>query len=72
MNGRTFDPDALSRAIAEAGNGEQIRLLIQTGKHQREVNIACPEGHCYPRLEPVPGARPRLDEILSPLSKTGN
>ncbi len=66
---RAFDPEELSRAIARAADGERIRLLIQLGKHQREVMIACPQGHRYPRLEPVIGARPRLDEILSPRSK---
>jgi predicted metalloprotease with PDZ domain len=66
VGGLAFTPDELARAIAEAAGGEPVRLLIQTGKHQREVAIACPEGHRYPALERIPGARPRLDEILAP------
>lgn len=65
---RAFDSEGLSRAIAQAAGGESIRLLTQTGKHQREVEIACPAGHRYPHLEPIDGARRRLDEILAPRS----
>lgn len=64
--GLTFTPDGLSRAIAQAGQGEKVQLLVQAGKHQREVEIDCPSGHLYPHLEPIPGARRRLDEILAP------
>jgi predicted metalloprotease with PDZ domain len=69
VNDLTFSPDALERAIGTAGEGEPIRLLVQTGKHQREVAIECPDGHRYPHLERVVGARPRLDEILAPRSR---
>ena len=66
VNGRVFDQETLSLAITRAGDGEPIDLLLQAGKHQRSVTIALPSGHRYPHLEPVAGARRRLDEILSP------
>jgi predicted metalloprotease with PDZ domain len=65
IGGLAFTPDELSRAIAKAELGEPLNLIIQTGKHQREVEIECPEGHRYPRFEPIQGARLRLDEILT-------
>jgi predicted metalloprotease with PDZ domain len=66
VNGFAFSGEELAHAIAKAGEGEPIRMLIQTGKHQRTVSIPCPDGHRYPHLEPIPGARARLDEILAP------
>jgi predicted metalloprotease with PDZ domain len=68
VNGRTYDADVLKRAIACAAQGETLELLVKSGKRNRDVRIDCPGGHRYPHLEPIPGARPRLDEILSPLA----
>lgn len=67
VNDLQFDPAELGRAIGRAADGEPVRLLVQTGKHHREVEIACPDGHRYPHLEPLEGARRRLDDILAPL-----
>jgi predicted metalloprotease with PDZ domain len=66
VNGLCFSAAELSRAIRDAGNAEPVHLLVQAGKHQRQVAIECPEGHRYPHLEPIAGARLRLDEILAP------
>jgi predicted metalloprotease with PDZ domain len=66
VNDLAFTFDELVRAIGKGTDGEPVRLLVQAGKHQREVRIACPEGNRYPHLEPIPGARLRLDEILAP------
>jgi predicted metalloprotease with PDZ domain len=65
VNGHVFSSDELSRAIAQAGEGEPLQLVVQSGAHQRELEIECPEGHRYPHLEPIPGATMRLDTILS-------
>jgi predicted metalloprotease with PDZ domain len=66
VNGLAFTADELVRAIDKGKDGEPVRLLVQAGKHQREVRIKCPEGHRYPHLEPISGARLRLNEILAP------
>jgi predicted metalloprotease with PDZ domain len=66
VNELAFTPDELRRAIGCAAEGEPVRLIVQTGKHQRAVQLPCPAGHRYPHLEPVPGMRHRLDEILAP------
>jgi predicted metalloprotease with PDZ domain len=65
VNGMAFTPDELRRAIACATEAEPIRLIIQTGKHQRDVPVPCLTGHRYPHLERIPHARHRLDEILA-------
>jgi hypothetical protein len=54
----------LALGIAASAQGERIELLVQPGKHQREVTLSCSKAHRYPHLKPVPGVRPRLDEIL--------
>lgn len=66
VNGHTFSTERLSRAIADAGSGTPIELLLETGKYQRPVRIECPKGHLYPWLESIAGARPRLNDILAP------
>ncbi|MFW2829399.1 M61 family metallopeptidase [Sphingomonas sp. ID0503] len=71
VDGQAFSPDALARAISNAGEGGEIRLLTQVGKHQREIMVECPGGHKYPHVEPISGARRRLDEILAPKRKKG-
>ena len=67
VNGCDFTPDELKRAIAEGAEGSPIDLLVKHGKSTRQVQVAYGGGHRYPHLEPVGGARRRLDEILAPL-----
>jgi predicted metalloprotease with PDZ domain len=66
VNERTYSADELKRAIRCASEGDPIDLVLQAAKRHREVRIDCPQGHRYPHLEPMDGARPRLDEILAP------
>jgi predicted metalloprotease with PDZ domain len=66
VNGRTFSPDELKRAVAAAGDGDPITLVLQVAKRHKEVRIDCPAGHRYPHLERIEQARSRLDEILAP------
>jgi predicted metalloprotease with PDZ domain len=68
VNGRTYAADELKRAIADAKEGRPIDLIVKVGKRQRQVQIACFQGHRYPHLEPIEDTRPRLDEILKPLA----
>ncbi|HZF43041.1 MAG TPA: peptidase M61, partial [Sphingomonadaceae bacterium] len=68
VNSRAFSTDEIKRAVACTSQGEPIDLLAEVGKRHKEVRIAGVTGHRFPHLEPIKGARPRLDEILSPLA----
>ena len=68
MNGRTFDVDALKRAIAAAGKSkEPVRLLVESGDTFRTLELAWHGGLRYPRLEPTQGGKGTLDALLQPL-----
>jgi predicted metalloprotease with PDZ domain len=66
VEGRDYGELALRDAISEATNGAPIRLELETRGRTREVELAYSEGHRFPHLEPISGARARLDEILAP------
>lgn len=67
VNGETYDADKLKDAIREASKPgtSALELLVKTGDRYRTVAIDYHEGLRYPRLERVPGAAGRLDEILA-------
>jgi predicted metalloprotease with PDZ domain len=65
VNGRAFNAQALNHAVAETERCGAVTLLVQHGKRAREAVVLYHGGHRYPRLEPIPGARRRLDEILT-------
>jgi predicted metalloprotease with PDZ domain len=67
VNERSFSPEVLKGAIFAAGGGTPIELAVKDGPRTRQVTLECPSGHRYPHLEPIEGARLRLDEILRPL-----
>ena len=67
VNGRTFDAEDLKDAIREAVAGAApISLLIKAKDTYRTVTIDYHGGLRYPRLERIPGAAARLDDILAP------
>jgi predicted metalloprotease with PDZ domain len=66
VNGRAFDGEHLKQAIVAAEQGVPIELLVKRAKHYRTVVIDYRGGLRYPHLEPIDGARRRLDEILAP------
>jgi predicted metalloprotease with PDZ domain len=66
INGRAYDGEHLKNAVAAAEHSAPLELLVQSGKHLRTVAIDYRDGHRYPHLEPIEGARRRLDEILTP------
>jgi predicted metalloprotease with PDZ domain len=69
VDGRSFSTDELKRSITcAAQEGRAIELLVKDGQHTRQAVIEYSGGHRYPDLEPIDGARLRLDEILSPRS----
>jgi predicted metalloprotease with PDZ domain len=67
VSGRTFKTDELQQAVTEAEQSGEIHLLVQRGKRVSSGVIQYDGGHRYPHLEPIEGARRRLDEILAPL-----
>jgi predicted metalloprotease with PDZ domain len=68
-NGRAFDVEGLRQAVTDAETTGRIDLLVQRGKRVDTAQIRYAGGHRYPHLEPIEGARPRLDEIHAPLAQ---
>ncbi|MDB4986428.1 MAG: peptidase [Myxococcaceae bacterium] len=66
VNGRAYAEEHLLQAITEAEQGAPLELLVKSGKHYRIVALDYRGGHRFPHLEPIEGARRRLDEILAP------
>jgi predicted metalloprotease with PDZ domain len=68
VNGRTFDGDALKRAIAAAAKSkEPVRLLVESGDTFRTLALDWHGGLRYPRLQPTAGGKGTLDALLQPL-----
>lgn len=68
VNGRTFDGEALKRAIAAAAKSrEPVRLLVESGDTFRTLDLDWHGGLRYPRLEPTQGGKGTLDALLQPL-----
>ncbi|MDT8757823.1 peptidase M61 [Sphingomonas psychrotolerans] len=66
VNGMDWSAERLKRAVAEASTDAAVKLRVRSGQRERTVSVDYAGGHRYPHLEPVPGARLRLDEILQP------
>lgn len=69
VNGREFDLDGLRQAVTDAEKTGCIDLVVQRGKRLNAVSVHYAGGHRYPVLEPIGGARRRLDEIHAPLDR---
>jgi predicted metalloprotease with PDZ domain len=68
VNGRTFEGEALKRAIAAAGKSkEPVRLLVESGDTFRTLELDWHGGLRYPRLQPTAGGKGTLDALLQPL-----
>jgi len=67
VNGAPYGELAIGDAIEAAQDGNPLRLTIRPRPEarSREVLVDYRDGHRFPHLEPVPGARRRLDEIFS-------
>jgi predicted metalloprotease with PDZ domain len=65
VNGDKYCEDAMRSAIARC---EPVRLMARARPQSRTrpVTVDYRDGHRFPHLEPVPGARRRLDEIYAP------
>lgn len=67
VNGRDFDIDAIWSAVTATRRDAPLVLRVKRGLHHEDLRLDYDGGHRFPHLEPVPGARRRLDEILAPL-----
>ncbi|MDB4989762.1 MAG: peptidase, partial [Myxococcaceae bacterium] len=63
VNGRAYSPDGLEQAIIDAQDGAPIALSLKRKKRHYDASIRYRGGLRFPHLEPIEGARPRLDEI---------
>ena len=69
VNGRTFGPEALEQAVADAMSGSPVELTVAKGRHVTSVQIPYYDGPRFPALEPIPGARDYLTDILRRLAR---
>lgn len=69
VNGRAYTHSEIKQAVTAAEQGGPLVLLVRSGRRHREVSLEYRGGHRYPDLEPVEGARRRLDEIFAPRTK---
>lgn len=66
VNGRAHTADELKQAVVNAEGGNPIELVIKSGSRVRTATLRYHDGLRHPHLEPIPGARARLDEIYAP------
>jgi predicted metalloprotease with PDZ domain len=69
VNGLAYeDDDQLATAITQAKTDTApIELMVQDGKHFRDIKLDYHGGLRYPHLERIPNTPDRLDDILAPL-----
>ena len=68
VNGDNYSEQTLGDAIEVAQGGRVALCLTVKSRSQsrpRDVVVDYRAGHRFPHLEPIPGARPRLDEIFA-------
>lgn len=68
VNGAPFALIALSEAVDATGRDKSASLVlgVVTRSYRRDVAVTWSEGHRFPHLERIEGARARLDDILQP------
>lgn len=66
VDGAKFAPERLANAVAATLRQGGIELTVKNGSRTQHLSIVYDGGHRFPHLEAIPGARPRLDEILAP------
>ncbi len=67
INGADYSEELLYGAIERAAEGGQLVLTVRSRPQSkpRDVALHYTRGHRFPHLEPVDGARRRLDEIFA-------
>ena len=67
VGGQDYSEQVIGDAIeAAAGGGGPIELSVTVRGRSRAVRVDYDGGHRFPHLEPIEGARRRLDEIYAP------
>jgi predicted metalloprotease with PDZ domain len=66
VNGAAYTGQVLGDAIEAAAGGGGLSLSIETRGRPRDVDVDYRGGHRFPHLQPIEGARRRLDEIFAP------
>jgi predicted metalloprotease with PDZ domain len=67
VDGQAYTPEDLLDAVRRGkGGAAPLALLVKTKDEYRTVTFDYHEGLRYPRLERMPGATSRLDDILAP------
>lgn len=66
VNGRAYSADVLKQAVVDAESGGPIELVVRSGNRIRATSLDYRDGLRHPYLEPIPGARLRIDEIFAP------
>jgi predicted metalloprotease with PDZ domain len=70
VNGQTYSPEAMRRAIGNAkASGEPIALIVKNGDQYATYTLAYRGGLRYPRLERTDGVADRLAAILAPRTR---
>ncbi|WP_260596618.1 M61 family metallopeptidase [Sphingomonas endolithica] len=66
VNGQEYSEEAIGDAIQASRNGDPLLMTVKARSQSRarEVNVDYQRGHRFPHLEPIPGARLRLNEIF--------
>jgi predicted metalloprotease with PDZ domain len=65
VRGADYSEEAIGDAI-EAGGAIELQVRPRAEAKSRPVTVRYDGGHRFPHLEPIPGARQRLKEILAP------
>ena len=66
VGGVAYDADLLKATITAATDpAKPVELLVKSGDRYRTVKLTYQGGLRYPRLEPIPGAPARLDDIYA-------
>jgi predicted metalloprotease with PDZ domain len=67
VNGQNYTEELMERAIEAAGNGAPLVLTVRARSQSvpLDVSVHYVDGHRFPHLERIEGARPRLDEIYA-------
>lgn len=68
VNGQDYSEQVIGDAIEDVSGGAEPLLLTVKARPQsrpRKVTVNYAEGHRFPHLEPIEGARRRLDEIMA-------
>jgi predicted metalloprotease with PDZ domain len=67
VNGQPYQDEVIGQAVEDAANGAPLVLTVRARPESQpfDLEVAYTDGHRFPHLEPIEGARLRLDEIYA-------